>query len=201
MRFPTRSPRAPRSHRRPVTPGLETLERRDCPSAFTQLPIDEAQLAHDLASVNAAVAVGPQTNAAIRQEVHTIIRDTRAVVGDVGQIVGVSPPDLQALGQDLVAYFEAVSHGESVGPAGSVSGPNAAADLVKVELDLGAVIASLATSTVNKTQLHADARQVFAALDALYPDEANHNLSATRQDTQAEVAAVGAVIQDLIAGH
>jgi hypothetical protein len=162
------------------------------PKAAGSLRGDLAALGGALSSANLLVAGGAANNGQVNQAIAQVNNAVDTVVGDLAAIINVDVPSLNTLHSDLKAFFLAVAGGDT---------PGAQAALANIKADLGAVIAALATPAVDPTKLSADQTALFSVFDRVLGDELAHNSAATLQDTSAEFAALGAVVNDLLAGR
>jgi polyvinyl alcohol dehydrogenase (cytochrome) len=162
------------------------------PEAVRDLPGDLADLGATLTAASLDAAAGRQSEGQIHREVNQLARAGDRVSDDVSAVVNVKAPSLSALRGDLQSYYLALAAQDSNG---------ARAALDSVENDLNALAAALLTPAVNQAQLAADMATVSAALDRLLADEQARSVGATAQDVGDTLAALEAVVNDLIAGR
>jgi hypothetical protein len=174
----------------PVTGGITALGLP--PKAVQDLPGDLADLAGALMTANVGAAAGQTNPGQINQAVNGVVKSADKVIGDLAAIINVQEPSLNALHQDVRSYFFAVA-------ANDTAGAQAAEAAVKA--DLSAIGTALATPAANPQALAGDLAAVFGSLDKILADQLARNSAATAQDTAAELAALTALSNDLLAGR
>jgi hypothetical protein len=162
------------------------------PKEVGNLRGDLAALGGALSSANLLVAAGAPNNGQVNLAVAQVNKAVDTVVGDLAAIINVDVPSLNTLHNDLGAIFLAVAGGDT---------PGAQTALANIKADLGTVITALVTPAVDLTKLSTDQTALFSMFDRVLGDELAHDSAATLQDTAAEFAALGAVVNDLLAGR